>query len=205
MKPSSCGRFIGRGFGRVHGAVLRLVEALVSGEHEELASSLARAQVRDSATVRFVAATIRGNLRLLVGMVRANDPARVIVQLSRALTAALGTGAIALANVSVWQLSDGMTWPRLVGLTLASAVATVLALILAHGLWERRDAPEAREQIVLFNLVTAVTLVLGVLALSGALFAIEAAAAGALIPPRLLERQLGHGSTSATTWGWPGS
>lgn len=43
---------------------------------------------------------------------------------------------------------------------------TVLALILAHDQWERREPQKAREQIVLSNVVTAVTLILGVLALS---------------------------------------
>jgi hypothetical protein len=167
---------------RVGGAVLRLVEGLVRGRPEELASSLGQPQVMHSGTVGFVTAAIRGNLRLLVGMVRANDPARVIVRLSRALTAALGTAAIALANISVWQLSDGMTWPRLLVLTVASAVVTVLALILAHGLWERREPAKAREQIVLFNVVTALTLIIGVLALSGALFGINVAAGGRAHP-----------------------
>lgn len=178
---------------RVRDAVLRLVDALLAGRIEDLGSSLGDAEVRGRGTVRFATATVLGNLRLLVGMVRANDPTRVIARLSRALTTALGTAAIALANISVWQLSDGMTWPRLVGLTLLSAGITVLALILAHRLWERGESDEARQQIILFNLVTAVTLVLGVLALSGTLFAINVAAGGALIPPDVLEEQVGHG------------
>ena len=178
---------------RAGDAVVRMVEALVGGRAEELARSLGRAQAEGTGSVRFVAAVVRGNLRLLAGMVRANDPARVIVRLSRALATALGTGAIALANLSVWQLSDGMTWPRLVGLSLASVVVTVLALILAHGLWERPYGAKAREQIVLFNVVTGLTLAIGVLTVSGALFVATLAGGGALIPPSVLEEQLGHG------------
>jgi hypothetical protein len=179
---------------RVRDSVLRLVEALIQGRTDDLGSSLGQTEVRGQGTVRFASAAVGRNLRLLFGMVRANAPARVILRLSRALITALGTAAIATANISVWQLADGMTWPRLVVLTLASTVTTVLALILAHGLWERTDDPEAREQIVLFNVTTAVTLTLGVLALSGALFAINAAAGSALIPAGVLEKQLGHGS-----------
>jgi hypothetical protein len=37
-----------------------------------------------------------------------------------------------------------------------------------------------------------VTVVIGVLALSAAVFVLDAAAGGSLIPPRVLERQLGH-------------
>lgn len=178
---------------RVRDAVVRLVESLARGRPRQLGSSLGQAEVRGRGTVRFATATIRGNVRLLAGMVRANDPARVILRLSRALATALGTGAIALANISIWQLTDGMTLPRLLCLTVGSVGVTVLALILAHDLWERRDQPGEREQIVLFNVVTTVTLVLGVLALSAALFAVNFAAAGALIPPGVLEEQLGHG------------
>src|SRR4051812_20866580 len=176
---------------RVRDAVLRLIEGLVGRRPDEVAPSLGRAQLAEAGTVQFVTASVLGNLRLLAGMVRANEPARVVARLSRALTTALGTAAIALANSSIWRLSGGMTSPRLLGVTLASAGVAVLALILAHGLWERDRHSGAREQIVLFNVVTAVTLILGVLALSGALFAVNIAAAGILIPPGVLEGQLG--------------
>ncbi|MCW3064180.1 MAG: hypothetical protein JWN32_1352 [Solirubrobacterales bacterium] len=160
----------------------------------ELSSPLAHARRHEDGTVKFMAATVVGNLRLLVGMVRANQPSRVIVRLSRALVGALGTGAASLATANIWELADAMAWPRLVAAGVASVVATCTALVIAHHLWERAAAPEARERVMLFNFATCATLTLGVLSLYAALFVITAAAAGSLIPPHLLGQKIGHGA-----------
>ena len=157
----------------------------------ELASPLGRVRVHNDGTVRFVGATLRGNLRLLVGMVRASRPARVIVGLSSALVGALGTGAYAMTSSSVWQLSYGLTWPRLVAISLLAAVGTWIALVVTHGLWERADG-QARERVVVFNLATAATVAIGVLTLYAGLFAATLACGAVLIPPSLLEDALGH-------------
>jgi hypothetical protein len=196
---------------RLRSAVVHLVEGLLGetvADHEragrdgrharmgqrlrELASPLGRASVRDDGSVRFIGAALRGNLRLLVGMVRANQPARVIVRLSGALIGSLGTTAFALASPELWQQADALSWPRLVVLMIVSIGVTSAALVVAHGLWERAGSPEARERVVLFNLATAATLGLGVLTLYAALFALTAAAAAELIPPSLLRQRLGH-------------
>jgi hypothetical protein len=190
---------------RVTSAAARLIEGLVgeSGERAgrtgriagrlgELASPLGRARVHDDGSIRFVSATLRGNLRLLVGMVRANQPSQLIARLSSALVGALGTAAVSLASSDIWRLSDGMHWRQLAALSVLSVVVTVVALILAHGLWERADEPEERERVVLFNLATCATLALGVLAVYAALFVITAVAGVTLIPDQVLARTLGH-------------
>jgi uncharacterized membrane protein len=143
--------------------------------------------------VRFVGATLAGNLRLLVGMVRANQPSRVIARLSRAVVGALGTGAVGLTSQNVWRLADGMNWARLIGIALLSVTVTCAALVVAHGLWERASDPTARERVVLFNLVTVCTLALGVVTMYLALFLIGLALEGAFIPPSVFEKQLEHG------------
>jgi hypothetical protein len=51
---------------------------------DELRSPLGRARSEEDSTIAFVGATLRGNLRLLVGMVHANQPARVAARLSGA-------------------------------------------------------------------------------------------------------------------------
>jgi hypothetical protein len=167
-------------------------QARMTGRLRELSSPLGRARVRDDGTVGFVSAVLRGNLRLLVGMIRANEPSKIVVRLSAALLGSLGTAAISLASSNIWQLADGMTWPRLLGLGLLSVVGTGSALVLAHGLWERAPRPEARERVMLFNLATTATLALGVMVLYLALFGISLAGGAALIPPHEFARQVGH-------------
>ena len=187
---------------RLRKALVHVVEGLL-GERDghssrlpsrlaELTSPLGRAREADG-TIRFVGATLRGNVRLLTGMVRANQPARVIARLAGALAAALGTAAIAVASSNVWELGDAMTWPRLVGLTLLSIGATSLALVLAHGLWERAPNARARERVVLFNLATVGTVVIGVAALYASLLATTTAGAAALVPPGLFADTVHHG------------
>ena len=189
---------------RVREAVIDVLEALVPGSEdgdrreelearfEELASAVGTAQVRDDDTIRFTNAVIRGHLRLLVGMVRANRPWRVAAKLSRALVASLGTAAYVLASAGFWTLAAHMTWPRLLGLTLAAIVITSVALIVAHDLWERGTRPETRERVVLFNLVTTLTIAIGVLTLYLALLAFSMIGSVSLIPQDALEEQLGH-------------
>lgn len=193
---------------RLQQAVVHLVEGLVgeaaargSGPRRsariaarlrELASPLGHAKVHHDGSVRFLAAAVGGNLRLLVGMVKANQPTRVMLRLSSAVVAALGTAAYSLASSNIWQLADRTSWGRLIGLIALSGTMTCVALVVAHGLWERSSDPTARERVVLFNVATTATLVLGVVSLYLALLVISALGAGALISPRLLAARLHH-------------
>jgi uncharacterized membrane protein len=145
----------------------------------------------DDRTIRFVASVVRGNLRLLLGMLRANRPWRLAMRLTRSLASALGVSAIAIASSNVWELADGMTWPRLLGVMLLSLASTCAALIVAHDLWERSSDPRDRERVVLFNTVTVLTVMLGVFALYAMMFVLTLAGAGSLIPPSVLEHAIG--------------
>src|SRR4051812_21088885 len=54
--------------------------ARMAARLRELSSPLGAARYRDEGTVRFTTAVVRGNLRLLAGMVRANNPSLVVVR-----------------------------------------------------------------------------------------------------------------------------
>jgi uncharacterized membrane protein len=166
-------------------------EARMEMRLEELADR-GRVSVKGRGMVRVAVGVLRGNMRLLAGMVRANNPWTVIARLSRTLAGALGTGAVSLAAATVWIVSDRMTWPRLLLLSFATVAGTTAAIIAAHELWERTEREQDREQVMLFNLVTALTLLLGCVALYGALFLGILVCAGVLIPPSALKDQLGH-------------
>jgi hypothetical protein len=142
--------------------------------------------------LRFVAAVLRGHLRLILGMVRANRPWRLISRLSRALFGALVAVVFALVTSDIWRAADGTGWIRLTAFSVASIAATVIALIAAHDLWERTARGHAREQVVLFNVATALTVTLGVLWLYGTLFVLALAGAGLALEPRVLADGIGH-------------
>jgi hypothetical protein len=154
---------------RARDAVIRLVDGLV-GESLELGERGPRRRARvshriaslaapiraveppdDDVDLRFVAAVVRGNVRLLAGMVRANRPWRLIVRLSRALAAAAAAVVFALVTSDLWVLADALNWLRLLVLTVLSVGATVLWLIVSHRLWETRQGRGSRQQTVLFQ------------------------------------------------------
>jgi hypothetical protein len=166
--------------------------ARMGGRVRELASPLGRAREQNDGSIRFVGAVLRGNLRLLIGMVRANEPSRVALRLSRAMVGALGAGAVAMAASDVWRLSNGMVVPRLVAVAMVAVLVSVVSLVLSHGLWERPGGARGRERVTLFNLVTAATLGLGVLCLFAGLLVVTFAGALVVIPPRTMTAALGH-------------
>jgi hypothetical protein len=207
---------------RARDAVIRLVDGLV-GESLELGERGPRRRARvshrivslaapiraveppdDDVDLRFVAAVVRGNLRLLAGMVRANRPWRLIVRLSRALAAAAAAVVFALVTADLWVLADALNWVRLLVLTVVSIGATIVWLIVAHRLWETREGRGSRQQTVLFNAATTLTLLLGVASLYAALFALTIGAAAVAIDAGVLGEALGHhagvGDYAALAW-----
>jgi hypothetical protein len=92
----------------------------------------------------------------------------------------------------IWRLSNYLGPLRLTVIALGSVAGITVTIVVATGLWERSPHPAAREQVALFNIVTAATVGLGVAALYLALFAIMLAAALLLVPGSLLGLVLGR-------------
>ncbi|MGW7268241.1 hypothetical protein [Streptomyces sp. NPDC054842] len=115
--------------------------------------------------VRYVVSGPRGYLRVLLGMVRANRPWRLVPGLSKALAAALATGAVATVNSTVWSLAASLSAPRLVIAMVGSVVLMIGWLIVDANLWHRgtADSPEARKRTALYNASTVLTVGIGVL------------------------------------------
>lgn len=124
-----------------------------------------RTDDEEAVDLRYVVTGPRGYLRLLLGMVRANRPWRLVPGLSKVLATALATGAIATVNATVWSLAGTLSTVRLVIATVGSIVLMVGWLIVDAGLWQRTTdaSPEARQRDALYNASTVVTLGLGVL------------------------------------------
>ena len=107
------------------------------------------------------------------------------------MVAALGTAAYVLASTGFWTLAGHMTWPRLLGLSIAALVVTSVALIASHDRWEHSSGPQSRARVVLFNAVTT-SIAIGVLTLYLGLLAFSMIGAFSLIPQGALEGELGR-------------
>ncbi|GGT44519.1 hypothetical protein GCM10010271_55670 [Streptomyces kurssanovii] len=133
--------------------------------------------VEETADLRYVVSGPRGYLRVLVGMVRANRPWRLVPGLSKALAAALATGAIATMNSTTWSLAEALSAPRLVTAMIGSIGLMIGWLIVDGQLWHRttKGSPEARQKARLYNASTVLTVGIGVLVCYGGLVVINLA------------------------------
>jgi uncharacterized membrane protein len=190
---------------RTREALLRLVDALLGEPRDAERRHAARSRrmtrrLRELASdvdeqadfVRFTTRVLTGHLRLLVGMIRANRPWQLAAGLSRALVAATAAGALALVTTDIWLLADSGGWLRLLAVMVISVGAIGATLIVGAGLWERGAEPGRREQIVLFNLATSATVLIGVVALYAALFLLAVLVAPLFVVPSLLVDTLGR-------------
>lgn len=191
---------------RAKEAIVRLVAGLLGDNRPPSGNDRGRRRIvtrrlrelsdREDSDIRgfgLVAGVVTGNLRLLVGMLRANRPWRLAMRLSRALVAALAVGVFALVTSDIWRLADGLGAVRLTLVAVGSVTAVVATIVIGAGLWERAPSERsAREQVVLFNVVTLTTVIIGVLALYLALLVLTVMSALLLIPRGLLSDALGH-------------
>jgi hypothetical protein len=161
--------------------VVRVAAALEDGEHR-----------------RVVPIDRGGHARLVLGMVAANHPLRLVRHLTSAGAAALATTAIALMNSNVWMLSDRLAAPRLAAAVLLSIAIMVSWLIVRYDLWEPAEdeeegiLPAGRKRAALFNAATVLTLTAGVIALYMLLLVVALASAALAIEGSVFASILGH-------------
>jgi hypothetical protein len=142
--------------------------------------------------VLFVPAVLLGNVRLLLGMVRANRPWRFTARLYGALVAALAAGVLSLVFADHWRIATAMSWWRLGILCVVSIAATTAAIVVVHRLWEHAPDARARAQVILFNAATAATIVLGLLTLYVVLFVLLAGGAWLVVTPNVFSHAVGR-------------
>ena len=150
------------------------------------------AETPDAGSVRFATRVLAGNVRLILGMVAANHPWRLALGLSRALVVALATVAFALVSQDMWRIGESLGVRRAAVLMALAVAVPVVTLVATANLWERSADPRARQQVVLFNLTTVLTLAIGIVSLYTALAALTAVGALVLVPPSVLSAAVGH-------------
>lgn len=149
---------------------------------------------------------LRGRWRLLLGMVLANRPWRLVPGLKSALVAALATGAAATINSTVWVLAGSLSWWRLVIATGVSVALAVAWIVIDGELWDRpdEDSLQARKRSRLYNSSTLVTVMAGVLICYVALYVVSLAWAWFLLDPRAMGNDLqaprGYGDLFVLAW-----
>jgi hypothetical protein len=143
----------------------------------------------------------RGRWRLLVGMVRANRPWRLVFGLTSALAAALAVGAYVLVNSGVWKLALALGALKLSAAALSAIALMVTWLIIDHGLWTR---PVHTSRAGLYNASTVLTLLIGVLCMYAGVFGVVLAASTFTMDAGYFHTEIGRplrpGDYLTVTW-----
>jgi hypothetical protein len=131
-----------------------------------------------------------GRLRLLVGMVVANRPWRLVPSLSPALASAGAGAAFGVFYSNIWQLANGLSTGRLALINVLAVLALITWLIIDNSLWERPSNRQLREEVVLYNAATALSITIGVICAYGLLYVVTLVSALVVISPDYLSLTL---------------
>lgn len=147
--------------------------------------------------VRYVARPrINGYMRVTTGMVRANDPWKIVSTFKSVVALAFTTGAYALIFPTLWQLADSYEVTRSLVLMFTALISMTSWMIITHGLWEKKSSEvsyRGKHLTRLHNTSTVFTLGIGVMSYYVVLFVCFLIAVFIFIPPDLLESDEGIG------------
>ncbi|AGF71392.1 hypothetical protein [Corynebacterium halotolerans] len=147
----------------------------------------------DSAEVLTRVLDHRGRtLRMIAGMVRCNEPSRLLSVLSSSLAAMAATGGFGIFYGSIWNMADALSIPRLLMISLLAVGAFGTWLIIHNRLWQRMGTQESRWRESIDNLATLGTIGMTVLLIYALALGVMLVASVAVIPGTYLEDQLGH-------------
>lgn len=127
--------------------------------------------------------------------------------LAYAVLIALGTAAYATLNITVWELSDALGWPRLLGAMIGSLGLLIVWLIISHDLWERPRSEEAQADAALYNAATVLTIAIATLWAYALLFALLLLTSALVVDSRLFAKEISHpaGVTDYLALAWFGA
>jgi len=131
-----------------------------------------------------------GRIRLLGGMVRNNRPGRLLPALSSTGAAGVGTGAFGIFYASIWSMAESLPPARLALISVVVIVALSLWLIFYNGMWTTGRGNDERENRLLDNAATVITVGLSVALLYLVLYVVLLGAALTIITTEYLATQL---------------
>ncbi|MFK4098509.1 hypothetical protein ACI2L1_00190 [Streptomyces sp. NPDC019531] len=184
---------------RVKAAVVGVTGRLLTEAaepHDKLAGNghWDEAPGHDAGPDRWIVPGLRGHIRLIGGMVRANRPWQLFTSLSRALAGVFATAAISFFNSTTWQVAlRAGVWQQIL-ITVLSTVALTVWIIVDHGLWERPGdrVPGHHSARYPYNLITFITIALGVISLYAVLYLTLAALSFLILGPTAFGRIAGQ-------------
>ncbi|WP_031545622.1 hypothetical protein [Salinicoccus luteus] len=145
-------------------------------------------EVGDAVDVRYtVKSRLGGMIRIISGMVFANEPWKMFPAFGKIIVIAFTTGSYALVFQTLWQLSTNYSVPRAILMTIISILALTAWIILAHQLWEKRSDEQSNYIRKLYNSATFFTLLLTVIMYYVILFTMFLILTLLLMPPAQIE------------------
>ena len=129
-------------------------------------------------------------LRMVAGMVRSNEPGRLLPVLSSSLAAMVATGGFGIFYGSIWKLAEELTFWRLLLISIFATVSFAGWLIVHNRLWQRRHTQESRWREMVDNLATVGTIGMTAIILHFAVWLVMVLASVVVIPQAYLEGEL---------------
>lgn len=195
------------GVGRLNHVVERLIVASAAGIihkdiHDELlyaVQSRNRIWIDDSAghaKSTLVMNTRWGWARTVIGMMRINQPWKLVASLKGVLAAAVATASFGVFYTSIWKMASALSPARLLLITAFSMAIMTTWLIVANHLWETKSSGRfSRVWARLYNSTTVFTVLTGVAFMYLGLFVVIFASSMIVIDAGFLTEQLGQSST----------
>lgn len=187
--------------GRLRAALFGSLEALThyDGTSPQVDFGELHEQESETGPSYYVSAPRAGRLRLVLGMVRTNQPIMTVPKLSGALAAASATGAFGIFYSSIWSMANALSPLRLVLITVMAILVMVPWLIFGNQLWERKHRMGSLAEASMYNASTVMTLVVTVSLLYATLFFGILVGALVVIDPGFMTSTLGQ---QATVWNY---
>ncbi|GAA4506002.1 hypothetical protein [Brevibacterium yomogidense] len=131
-------------------------------------------------------------LDLLTGMIRSNQPSKLLPALTNSIALGAATGAFGIFYGSIWELSDSSSPWRLLLISASVIAVLVTWLIGRNGLWAQGREAATRLQPRLDNTATIATVGFGVTMMHLVLWCILFVLGLIVVDMSYLQEQLGH-------------
>jgi hypothetical protein len=130
--------------------------------------------------------------RMVLGMIRGNQPGNLLPVLSSSLAAMVATGGFGIFYGSIWRLAEEMSSLRLLLISVFAVISFSSWLIIHNRLWHRSHTQETRWRERIDNLATMGTIGMTGLILYALVLGVLFVSSVVIIPQAYLDVELGR-------------